>query len=265
MGHQWAEDDEKPLEQFVHKLHGMFLAVLRARKEKEDQEGEGGPGGPLIPGGAPQGTAGPLPMAPAATPRTQGVPDVHSPIGPLPRDWKWVAGFLPALLRWLTELMWLPADEAPPQGHNWVSFMGLALDLSPMPYSHRHPRRISKACFKGTELSLQEKGRVLRPAVTLLGRTLGKESILPAPMTTTCRSLVPLGAGTVVGVKGRPPFTRPMVVWHHLRWMQQYGAERWALQKQARASQRKQKTPQGRPNRQDAQHQRRDSANAPRG
>ena len=37
--HQWAEDDEKPLEQFVHKLHGMFLAVLQAKKEKEDEAG----------------------------------------------------------------------------------------------------------------------------------------------------------------------------------------------------------------------------------
>ena len=38
MGHQWAVDDENPL-QFVHKLHVMFLAVLRAKKEKEDEAG----------------------------------------------------------------------------------------------------------------------------------------------------------------------------------------------------------------------------------
>ena len=66
-----------------------------------------------------------------------------------------------------------------------------------------------------------------------------------SPITTRCRSLIPLGAGTVVGVKGRPLFTRPMAVWHHLRRMQQYSAERWALQQQAQVSQWKRKTPQG--------------------
>ena len=30
-GHQWAEEGNNPLEQFVHKLHGMFRTVLRAR------------------------------------------------------------------------------------------------------------------------------------------------------------------------------------------------------------------------------------------
>ena len=39
MGHRSAEDDENPLEKFVRKLHGMFLAVLRARMEEEDEAG----------------------------------------------------------------------------------------------------------------------------------------------------------------------------------------------------------------------------------
>ena len=51
------------------------------------------------------------------------------PIGPLPRDWKWGADFLPALLRWLTRLMWLPPKEGPPQGQSQVSFMELVLDF----------------------------------------------------------------------------------------------------------------------------------------
>ena len=33
VGHHWAHDDQNPLEQFVHQLHCMFLAVLRARKQ----------------------------------------------------------------------------------------------------------------------------------------------------------------------------------------------------------------------------------------
>ena len=52
-------------------------------------------------------------------------------------------------------------------------------------------------------------------------------------ITNHCRSLVPLGAGPVVGVKGRPLFTRPMAVWHHLKRLQRYNAERWAQQQQS--------------------------------
>ena len=104
------------------------------------------------------------------------------------------------------------------------SVMELALDfgshtgrpLSPTPQSR----------FTGSELSLQEKGRVLRLAVTLLGRAAGRESILPAAITTRCRALVLLGAGMVVGVKGRPLFTRPAAVWHHLQRLRQYSSER---------------------------------------
>ena len=74
------------------------------------------------------------------------------------------------------------------------------------------------------------------------------ETILPAAITTRCRSLVPLGAGTVVGVKRRPIFTRPLAVWHHLKGLRQYSAERWALKQQARVSRRRRKAQQGRPN-----------------
>ena len=59
--------------------------------------------------------------------------------------------------------------------------MELSLDFEshagrPLPPTHR-------ARFRGTEVSLQEEGRGFRMAVTLLGRTLGKESILLAPIT----------------------------------------------------------------------------------
>ena len=36
-GHQWAEEGNNPLEQFVHKLHGMFRTVLRARMQREEE------------------------------------------------------------------------------------------------------------------------------------------------------------------------------------------------------------------------------------
>ena len=95
--------------------------------------------------------------------------------------------------------------------------------------------------FAGTELSLQEKGRVVRLAVTLMGKAAERESILLARITNHCRSLVPLGAGRVVGVKGRPLFTRPMAVWHPLKRLQWYNVERWAQQQQLRVAKQRQK------------------------
>ena len=77
-------------------------------------------------------------------------------------------------------------------------------------------------------MSLQEKGRVVWVAVTLLGRAAGKESILPAAITMHYRSLMLLMAGPVVGVKGCPLFTWPMAVWHHLKRLQEYNSEQWA-------------------------------------
>ena len=160
-------------------------------------------------------------------------------MGALSRGWKWGTAFLPAMVAWLQDLEWLPADDTLPQGQGFVSFMELALDfethagrpLSPTPRSR----------FTGTELSLQEKGRVLRLAVTLMGKAVGKESILLARITNHCRSLVPLGVGPVVGVKGRPFFPRPMAVWHHMKRLQKYNAERWAQQQQARVAKQRQK------------------------
>ena len=101
------------------------------------------------------------------------------------------------MLSWLRELHWLPADDDAPVGHGQVSFMELALDFES--HAGRPVPPTPQARFTGSEMSLQEKGRVLRLAVTLLGRAAGRESILPAAITTRCCALVPLGAGMVVG------------------------------------------------------------------
>ena len=45
----------------------------------------------------------------------------------------------------------------------------------------------------------------------------------------------------MVGVKGRPLFTRPMAVWHHLKRLQKYNAERWAQQHQSRVAKQRKK------------------------
>ena len=93
MGHQWAEDDENPLEQFVHKLHGMFLAVVWAKKEKEDKAGLL----LLVERRKAQQDRYPWLQLQLLGPKAYltHIP----PIGPLPGDWKWGADFLPALLR----------------------------------------------------------------------------------------------------------------------------------------------------------------------
>ena len=79
MGHQWAADDENPLEQFVHKLHGMFLAVLRAKKEKEDEEGL------LFPVERRKAQVEPLPVAlPATPPDPRHARRMSPQLGPCP-------------------------------------------------------------------------------------------------------------------------------------------------------------------------------------
>ena len=75
--------------------------------------------------------------------------------------------------------------------------------LPPAPQSH----------FAGGDMSLQEKARVMRLITTLMGRSVGKETILPAKLTNACKSLVPMGAGTIMGLEGRPLLTRPLEVW----------------------------------------------------
>ena len=96
MRHRWAEDDENRLEQFVHKLHGMFLAVLRAKKENEDEAGL------TFPVERREARQDRYPWYQLQFPRPKAYPTHVPPIGPLPRDWKWGVDFLPTVLRWLT-------------------------------------------------------------------------------------------------------------------------------------------------------------------
>ena len=227
-GHQWAHDDQNPLEQFVHQLHCMFLAVMRARKQRDEEESL------LFPVEQRKAPQEQYPWHQLQPPFPRPTKTCLPAMGQLPRDWKWGPDFQPAVLRWLSELQWLPRDDSLPEAHRQVSFMELALDFES--YTGRPLPLTPQTRFKGGEMSLQEKGRVLRLAVSLLGKAAGRESILPAGFTNRCRSLVPLGAGTTAGVKGRPIFTRPAAVWH-----QQYSAKRWAQQQQAKVAQQQSK------------------------
>ena len=198
-GQQWADADTNPLEQFISKLHGMFLAVFRTRMKKEEDAGL------LFPAERKRIQHDCYPWHQLQLPRPRLQPTEVPELGVLPRNWRWGRDFLPAILRWLRELHWLPADDDAPVGNGQVSFMELTLDFES--HAGRPLPPTPQLRFTGSEMSLQEKGRDLQLAVTLLGRAAGLESILPAAITTRCRALVPLGAGMVVGVKGSLLFT----------------------------------------------------------
>ena len=231
-GHQWAHDDHSPLELFVRQLHCMFLAVLQARKQRDEEECL------LFPVERRKAPQEQYPWHQLQPPFPRPTKTQLPAMGHLPRDWKRGPDFQPSILRWLSELQWLPRDDNLPEAHRQVSFLELALDFES--YTRRPLPPTPATRFKGREILLQEKGRALRLAVSLLGKAAGRESILPAGFTNKCRSLVPLGAGTTAGVKGWPVFTRPMAVWHHLRRMQHYVA-RLAQQQQARVARQQSK------------------------
>ena len=232
-GQQWAEEGNNPLEQFVHKLHGMFRTVLKAQMQRGEEQSL------LFPIQARKVPWEEYPWYQLQPPTPRAQRTSLPAVGALSRDWKWSTDFLTAMVAWLQDLEWLPADDTLPQGHGHVSFMELALDFET--HAGRPLPPTPQSTFTGTELSPKEKGRVMRLAVTLMGKAAGWESILPARITNHRRSLVPLGVGPVVGVKGRRLFTRPMAVWHHLKRLQKYNAERRTQQQQSRVAKQRQK------------------------
>ena len=73
-----------------------------------------------------------------------------------------------------------------------VTFLELALDFEE--FAQRTLPHAPQAKFKGTTLSLQERGRVLRLAMANAQRLVTKGHLHPARVVTRCSSLVPLGA-----------------------------------------------------------------------
>ena len=57
-------------------------------------------------------------------------------------------------------------------------------------------------------LSLHERARVLRTALSILQRHMATGAVVQGTMTLKGRSLVPLGAGPPAGLTARPYFTR---------------------------------------------------------
>ena len=103
-------------------------------------------------------------------------------------EWQWEMPFLADLLRWLRELHWAPEPGT-------VTFLELALDFEE--FAQRTLPHAPQAKFKGTTLSLQERGRVLRLAMANAQRLVTKGHLHPARVVTRCSFLVPLGAGTL--------------------------------------------------------------------
>ena len=204
----------------------MFLAVLRAKKLKDDESGL------LFPLPARHETRDTYPWHQLQLPRPRGIPPKLPVIGQLPREWKWGPDLLPMVLRWHAGLEWLkmpPAHERIPRAHGQVSFTELALDFEAFAGRPLPPAPQSK--FVGGDMSLQKKGTVLRLIVTLVGKVIERESIFPIKMTHHCCSLTSMGAGTVMGLEGRPVFTRPTAVWKHLERLHAYREAKLAQQK----------------------------------
>ena len=165
---------------------------------------------------------------------------VPSVLGAMPREWRWGLDPLPMVIRWTAELQWLkmpPPECRRPQAHWQVSYMELALDFEA--YAGRQLPPAPQSRFVGGEMPLQEKARVLRLITSLMGRSIGQDTILPAKMINHCKTLFPMGARLVMGLEGRPLFTRPLEVSRHLHRLRVYGEERWAQKQRARQAQKK--------------------------
>ena len=112
-------------------------------------------------------------------------------------EWQWEMPFLADLIRWLRELHWAPEPGT-------VTFLELALDFEEL--AQRTLPHAPQAKFKGTTLSLQERGRVLRLAVANAQRLVTKGQSHPAHVVTRCSSLVPLGGADTLRPELPPIF-----------------------------------------------------------
>ena len=74
----------------------------------------------------------------------------------------------------------------------------------------------TQAAFRGTALPLQERARVLRPALATLGKLVRTGSLHPARVVTRCPSLVPLGGPLLCGLSRRPNFACREEMGHHV-------------------------------------------------
>ena len=196
-GRKWAAGDQHPWEIFMQCLHGMFLAVLRAKKMRDDESGL------LFPVQTSNGKRDTYPWHHLQLPQLRESPtDRHPGHQTAAKGMEMGAWSAAHSVYWQSRLIWLklpPMHECLPWAHRQASFMELSLDFEA--YARRSLPPAPQCKFTGGDMPLQEKGRVLRLIATLLGRAMEQESIFPAKMTHHCRSLTSMGAGTVMGLE----------------------------------------------------------------
>ena len=121
--------------------------------------------------------------------------------------WPWETQFLADLLKWLAALVW--ADEV-----GTVSFLELAMDFEA--HAKQALPAAPQAAFRWTALPLQERARVLRLALSTLGKLVKTGSLHRARVVTRCASLVPLGGPLLCGLSRRPYFACCEDMGHHV-------------------------------------------------
>ena len=122
---------------------------------------------PPVSGGATQGTAGLLSLASTATSSSEAVSNGAAGAGTaaqgLEMGGRFTAGR--AALAPRATVQWLPRDDSLPEAHRQVSFLELALDFES--HAGRPLPPGLETTFVGTEMSVQEKGQVIRLATSL--------------------------------------------------------------------------------------------------
>ena len=157
-----------------------------------------------------QQLVGPLPQTVAHGALTLRTPKGH--------EWKWEKSFLADLLGWLRALTW-------PEEPGTVTFLELAIDFEE--FAQRTLPHAPQAKYAGHTLSLQERGRVLRLAMSSAQRLVTSGQLHPAGMVTRCGSLVPLGGPAICGLNKRPYIARREAMISHIRKFVQYCEEQW--------------------------------------
>ena len=84
--------------------------------------------------------------------------------------------------------------------------MELALDFEA--HSGRALPVTPSAVLKAEVMSLHERARVLQVALSILQKHVVQGSLMCGEMTSSANSLVPMGAGLMVGLTAHPYFTR---------------------------------------------------------
>ena len=92
---------------------------------------------------------------------------------------------------------------------------------------HTQTHTAPQAQYMGHTLSLQERARVLRLALTHLQKLVKAGSLHPAAHMTRCGALIPLGGLTVCGLNTRRYFTCRHKMIGHIHTLAQYCEAAW--------------------------------------